>query len=216
MAGAKTRHLRVLNSLATADSLFPFAQQLQALQQIRDECSTLYSSEPESLPDAIPSQQSVHAQCSATANGMKQLAKLLQHWLSSSDPHSHSTIAATPTTAPQAAQASTIPSSSSSGSAGQPPPQLSWDSSSTALQAVLLLLESTYPRVDAMRKAVSIKAQGGMFALMAGPGIMHAPTLQSFVQDIKDTGKGTVCETGLRSNKDEPVPKFVLPVQYIM
>jgi len=180
---ADTPHqLALLRSLATAESLSPFAQQLQAIQQLSEACTARYSSEPPAMamPDEFPSQQLVEAQCAATSNALRQLTPLLLQWSASSSPNTGSSSTTATASAPTTASAP-----SSSNTVDQlPAQQLSQD----ALQALLLLTGSTGHTVDAMRKVVNIKAGGGLFALMTGAASADAPSLQDLVGGIASTG----------------------------
>ena len=181
---APANSLQVLHSLATASSLSPFAQQLQALQKLSDFCTSQYSSVL-APPTEFPSQQLLKAHCAATSNGLHQLTLLLQQWCSSSRPSSDSTQAddSTSSTCGTSSTAGTPadPCSRSDPAAAQVPPLLSHD----ALQAVLLLTDATQHTIDAMRTAVTLKAHWS--ALMPGrfPAV---PSLQDFVASIVSSG----------------------------
>jgi len=174
--------LALLRSLATAGSLTPFAQQLQAIKQLSEVCTARYSSEPPgmAMPAEFPSQQLVEAHCAATSNALQQLTSLLQQWCASSSTNTGSS----GTTA--TASASTAAGLSSSNIVDQlPVQQLSQD----ALQALLLLTGSTGHAVDAMRKVINMRAGGGLYVLLSGAASADAPSLQDFVGGIASTGQ---------------------------
>jgi len=177
--------LALLRGLATAESLSPFAQQLQALQQLSEACTARYSSEPPgmTMPNEFASQQLVEAHCAATSNALQQMTPLLQQWCASSSTNTGSS-GSISTTATASAPTSAGPRSSNTVDQ-LPVQQLSQD----ALQALLLLTGSTGHTIDAMRKVINMKAGGGLFALMTGAASADAPSLQDLVGGIASTGE---------------------------